>query len=187
MLTTSIHLLERMTQPDDQPAWERFVSLYSPLIFRWGITAGLCSDEAFDLVQDVFVVLVQELPSFRYDPERGKFRSWLKALATRQLSTFRSRRTREAGLIGAQHDLADSTADAALWEEDEYREYLVRRALAIMQSDFEELTWRACWLHTVSGRTAAEVGRELGMTEGAVYVAKGRVLRRLREELNGLL
>ncbi len=56
-----------------------------------------------------------------------------------------------------------------------------------MQADFEPTTWKACWEHIVSGRSAAEVGRELGLTEGAVYVAKYRVLRRLRENLQGLL
>jgi RNA polymerase sigma-70 factor (ECF subfamily) len=56
-----------------------------------------------------------------------------------------------------------------------------------MQSDFQPATWRACWEHVAEGRPAAEVAAELGMTEGAVYVARCRVLRRLRSELEGLL
>jgi RNA polymerase sigma-70 factor (ECF subfamily) len=56
-----------------------------------------------------------------------------------------------------------------------------------MQTEFEQSTWRACWEHTVTGKSAAAVGQELGMSEGAVYVAKSRVLRRLRQELAGLM
>src|SRR5581483_587247 len=82
-------------------------------------------------------------------------------------------------------ELADPAALDPFWEH-EYRQKLVARALELMRAEFQPTTWRACWEHVVSNRPAAEVAAELGMTVGAVYVAKGRVLRRLREELAGL-
>ena len=72
-------------------------------------------------------------------------------------------------------------------EEEEYRRYLVRRALGLMQAEFEPATWKACWEFVVHDRPAAEVAAELGLSVNAVYLAKSRVLRRLRAELRGLL
>jgi RNA polymerase sigma-70 factor (ECF subfamily) len=74
----------------------------------------------------------------------------------------------------------------AFWE-TEYRQMLAARALEIMRAEFEPATWQACWETVVSGRPAAEVASELGLTTNAVYLARSRVLRRLRCELQGLL
>jgi RNA polymerase sigma-70 factor (ECF subfamily) len=75
----------------------------------------------------------------------------------------------------------------ALFDEAEYRARLVARALELMQAEFQPTTWKACWELVVAGRPAADVARELGISENAVHLAKGRVLRRLRKELEGLL
>jgi RNA polymerase sigma-70 factor (ECF subfamily) len=76
---------------------------------------------------------------------------------------------------------------AADFEEAEYRQYLVGRALRLMQVEIQPATWQACWEHVVSGRPAAEIAAELGLSVDSVYTAKSRVLRRLRQELEGLL
>ena len=187
MLSTSMTLLKRLQQPEDAAAWEQFVSLYSPLLFRWAQQGKLVDHDAADFVQDLFVFLLNELPCFQYDPDGGRFRNWLKTVLARRI---RDRRKRWSPSIAFQGDLqfleGEDGASTQFWE-TEYNHLLIRRALELMQTEFEQTTWKACWEHTVSGRTAAEVGRELGMSEAAVYVAKSRVLRRLREELQGLL
>ncbi len=76
--------------------------------------------------------------------------------------------------------------DIAAFGEREYHSYLAQPALRLMQSEFQPNTSRACWEQVVGGRSAADVAAELGLSEGAVYVAKCRVLRRLRQELDGL-
>ena len=184
MLTTSIHLLERVRHADDEAAWRRFVSLYVPMMTRWTRRWGLGPQDGMDIVQEVLVTLVRQLPRFQYDPARGSFRGWLKTLTFRQVAARRDQRV-VAG--GGGDEVEPSAPPESAAEEAEYRSVLVRRALELMKGDFEETTWRACWEHTVSGRSAAEVGRQLGLSEGAVYVAKCRVLRRLRDELRGLL
>ena len=77
--------------------------------------------------------------------------------------------------------------EAPFFEEEEYRQVLVHRALALMQAEFQPATWRACWEFVVRDRPAAEVAGELGLSVNAVYLAKSRVLRRLREQFDGLL
>jgi RNA polymerase sigma-70 factor (ECF subfamily) len=84
-------------------------------------------------------------------------------------------------------DLEAAEAAADSFSEVEYRQQLVARALELMQAEFQPTTWKACWEFVVAGRPAAEVGRQLGISENAVHLAKGRVLRRLRQELEGLL
>jgi RNA polymerase sigma-70 factor (ECF subfamily) len=64
---------------------------------------------------------------------------------------------------------------------------LMRRGLELVQNEFTERTWRAFWCTAVDGRDAHEVGAELGMTAGAVRVAKSRVVSRLRDELQSLI
>jgi RNA polymerase sigma-70 factor (ECF subfamily) len=186
MDTTPPSLLERLRKPSEQRAWEQFVQLYTPLLFAWARRLGLAEDDAADLVQDVFTLLVQKLPEFTYDRHQ-RFRGWLWTVT---LNKWREkRRRRQASAIDGQADLAQ-IADAdpvAAFDEADYRRYIMSRALQLMQSDFQPSTWKACWEHVVSGRPAAEVAAELGITTGAVYVAKCRVLRRLRQELEGLL
>jgi len=186
--STSVTLLQRVRQRDDQAAWERFVALYAPLLFRWALRAGLAEQDAADLVQDVLVLLMQELPEFEYDAGRN-FRGWLKTVTINKCRERQRRRVPAAGVGGDSDPLAELPGASDLEEfwNAEYRQHLVRKALEIMRTEFEPNTWQACWEHTVNDKTAAEVGRQLGLSEAAVYVAKSRVLRRLRQELSGLL
>lgn len=189
MTSTSVTLLKRVRQRDDQAAWERFVALYTPLLYRWAQRAGLPEQDAADLVQDVLLVLMKELPNFEYDGARGNFRGWLKTITINKCRERQRRHVLAAG-AGGEEDRVQSVPGAdeldEFWE-TEYRQHLVRKALEVMRTEFEPKTWQACWEHTVNDKTAAEVGRELQMSEAAVYVAKSRVLRRLRQELSGLL
>jgi len=185
MDTTNISLLERLKLPVDQKAWSHFVDLYTPLIYSWARQTGLQETDAADLVQEVFAVLVQKMPEFAYDRQKS-FRAWLRTVT---LNKWRDRCRRMAArpheVTGAAPlEVPDSEGS---FSEVEYRQHLVARALELMQAEFQPTTWKACWEFVVAGRPAAEVARQLGISENAVHLAKGRVLRRLRHDLQGLL
>jgi len=185
-MDTPASLLERLRQPASERAWVRFVQLYTPLLFFWVRRLGLQEADAADLVQDVFTVLVRKLPEFAYDRHKS-FRAWLHTVT---LNAWRNRRRRaELPRAAAAADLAGLAGPdpADLFSEEEYRRWLVGRALELMQTEFQPTTWKACWECVVSGRPAAEVAAELGIGVGAVYMAKSRVLSRLRLELSDLL
>jgi RNA polymerase sigma-70 factor, ECF subfamily len=187
MHTTSVSLLERLRQPQAQAAWERFVDLYTPLLFYWARRAGLREPDAADLVQDVFAVLVQKLPEFHYDRSRS-FRSWLHTVLLNKWRELRRGRPLMPQPGSASLDGLTSPEDLiAEFDEAEFRHHLLMRAMQLMQADFQPATWKACWEHVVCDRPAEEVARELHLTVNAVYLAKSRVLRRLRQELEGLL
>jgi RNA polymerase sigma-70 factor, ECF subfamily len=188
MTKTPASLLERLREPFEPEAWQRFVLLYTPLMFTWGRHVGLQEQDAADLVQEVFVKLVQVLPTFKYDAHKGGFRRWLRTVT---LNTWRDQRKRRGDrpLPGNEAALAAVEAPAgreAFWEA-EYSLHLVNRAMALMQADFQPATWKAFWEQVVVGRPAKEVAAELGMSPGAAYAGKFRVLDRLRQELAGML
>ncbi len=150
---------------------------------RPGIASWNCTRP---FLQDVLALLVQKLPEFVYD--RGKsFRAWLRTIVLNRWRDRLRRKAPRAGLNAAElSDLADGDGLEALWDE-EHRQYLTARALRVMQAEFQPTTWKACWEHVAADRSAADIAAELGISENAVYIATSRVLRRLRQELDGML
>jgi RNA polymerase sigma-70 factor (ECF subfamily) len=182
MTRTPASLLERLRQKFEPGEWARFVSLYTPLIYSWCRRVGLRDQDAADLVQEVFVTLLQVLPTFQYDRQQS-FRRWLRTLT---LNKWRNARKKwDNQILRGQTGDPDAVAGAdhleQIWE-SEYQRHLVHRALSIMRADFQEQTWKACWEMVACGRPASEVAAELGLTVGAVYAAKIRVLDRLRRD-----
>ncbi len=186
--STPASLLERLSRDGDDVAWTSFVQLYTPFIFYVARRFGLSPEDAADIVQDVFMILAQRMSGFEYDPTKG-FRAFLRTITENRIRRVASRRKiRQVQWPESSESLnaGESVDHAAIYSEDEYRQFTVSRALQLMKAEFSHTTWQACWEHMVSGKSAAEIGDELGMSEGAVYAAKTRVLRRLRSELRGL-
>jgi RNA polymerase sigma-70 factor (ECF subfamily) len=134
-------LLERLRGPFEPAAWDRFVSLYGPVIYGWGRQVGLQDQDAADLVQEVFVKLIQVLPTFVYDPHGG-FRRRLRTIA---LNTWRDRRKGRgnrqlSGDEGALADVAAPNGLEAFWD-SEYRHQVVSRAMVLMQADRSALSF----------------------------------------------
>jgi RNA polymerase sigma-70 factor (ECF subfamily) len=187
MHTTSASLLERLRRPGDNESWSRLVKLYTPLLYYWLRREGLQQDDAADVVQDVFVVLMQKLPEFSYNRQKGQFRAWLRTVTLNKLRDRRKRR--RPVLVGKDEKELEERAGpdtADLFADEEYQRHVVARALELMQGEFAATTWKACWEHVAVGRPAPEVAAELGLSPGAVYAARFRVLGRLRQELAGL-
>jgi RNA polymerase sigma-70 factor (ECF subfamily) len=187
MDSTSVSLLRRLRQPDQEAAWQRFVDLYAPLIFHWSKNQGLTPTDASDLVQDVLAIVVEKLPEFEYDPQR-RFRGWLHTVTVNRANDIHRRNAVRPD--SGQEESIQQVAVASevdLFEEAEYRKFLVNRALELMKAEFRESTWQAGWKQIVDGQKAPAVAQELGISVNAVHVAKCRVVRRLREELDGLM
>jgi RNA polymerase sigma-70 factor (ECF subfamily) len=186
MLTTSPTLLNRLRQANQPEAWARFVRLYTPLLLLWARQQGFQEADAEDLVQEVLVKLVRELPAYQRG-EGQSFRGWLFRVSVNQCRDFRRRRATRA-LPGPDGlgEVCDAAPVSEL-EEAEYRRLLVRRALDVVRPDFNESTWTAFQAVMVEGRPVAAVAAELNLSPNAVYLARHRVLKRLHEELAGLL
>jgi RNA polymerase sigma-70 factor (ECF subfamily) len=187
---TSSSLLRRAIaqEPD---AWERLVTLYSPLVHHWCRQWGIVQHEVADVTQEVFAAVALSLAQFRPDQQGTTFRSWMRGITRHKLLNLATVRGEPAiGGTDAQIQLQQVPAPADVVELSESPadvSGLYQRALRLVQHQVEDRTWTAFWKATVESRTTAEVASELGMTPNAVRLAKSHVLRRLREEMGELI
>jgi RNA polymerase sigma-70 factor (ECF subfamily) len=185
---TRASLLVRIRNPRDQDAWRQFVGLYAPLIHRLARSRGLQDADAADLTQEVLRAVAATASKLPYDPERGSFRGWLYTVARNRILDYLrgpAHRERGTGDTATQHLLSSQPApddDAERWEHD-YQRHLFHLAAEQVRSDFAPATWQAFWSIAVEGRSAEEAARQLGMSIGAVYVAKCRVLAQLKDRV----
>jgi RNA polymerase sigma-70 factor (ECF subfamily) len=176
-------LLVRIRDRTNHEAWRQFVELYGPLVYHFGRKRGLQDADAADLVQIVFQAIASQIDELEYDPRRGTFRGWLYAVVRNQMSKLlaRNRRAIEHAEGGGDRlqEVADQDTDEQLWQK-EYELRLFRWGIEQIQNEFEPTSWQAFWLTAVEGRSAKEAGEALGMSVGAIYTAKSRVLSRLK-------
>jgi RNA polymerase sigma-70 factor (ECF subfamily) len=188
--STSLGLLERV-KAKDQAAWEQMVSLYAPLVDHWSRRAGLQEADAADVRQEVFLAVARKIGDFHRDRAGDTFRGWLRTITQRKLCDHREK-VRAGPVTGAGPQEQPGHREPAPGEASEESaaeetQILYRRALDLIRRDFEERSWQAFWRVVIEGQKPRDVAVELGMTANAVYLAKGRVLARLREEFAGAI
>jgi RNA polymerase sigma-70 factor (ECF subfamily) len=189
--STSKSLLGR-ARGGDARAWDRLTALYAPLVSHWCRRRGLREADVDDIVQDVFQAVAASLGRFRKENESDTFRGWLRTITENKIRDHFRKHAGEAEAVGGselQHRLAQLPAPpepGSAVRDDDWDEQFFLRVLEEVRGEFEGRTWQAFLRTAVEGRPPKEVGPELGMSPGAVRVAKSRVLRRLREELGAL-
>jgi RNA polymerase sigma-70 factor (ECF subfamily) len=189
MPPTSATLLERLQDHRDNAAWERLVALYTPLIRGWlGRHLPACAD-LDELAQQVFSVLVEKIPDFRHSGRAGAFRAWLRGICVNRVR--KHWRSRPAGHgpdpEPALAQLEDPGSELSRRWDREHDEHVARKLLELLRPEFQPGTWRAFERLMLEGGKPDEVAAELGLSVNAVFIAKSRVLRRLREEAEGLI
>ena len=190
MNTTSHSLLELVRAGPDGLAWQRWHALYEPLIRGWLLRHQLIASDRDDIVQDVLTVVVRRLPEFHHNGRVGAFRLWLKTITINCLREYWKRLRDHPHQLAATSTL-DEWADprSALsqsWDREHDR-HLVQKLLALLQPEFAPVTWQAFHLLVIEGKKASEVAAALAISLNAVYIAKSRVLTRLRHEAAGLV
>jgi RNA polymerase sigma-70 factor (ECF subfamily) len=187
-LHTRPSLLVRIRDPGDAEAWRTFLSTYTPLVFGYCRRYGLQDSDTADVTQEVMAQVARSMRGFAYEPDRGRFRDWLGAVTRSKLVEFfrgRDRAPRPSGGDAFDLDKLASTEADTLWD-DEFRARVLRVAMDRVKPCFEPPSWRAFERTWLDGIAAAAAARELGLPIEAVYLAKSRVLKRLREEVMAL-
>lgn len=187
-LATSPSLLGRVLA-NEPAAWNRLVVLYAPLVWHWCRACGLQEQDQADIFQDVFQAVASHLNQFQRSAQ-GTFRGWLRTITRNKIYDLFRRRQREpvgAGGSDAQRWLNQVAGPNALAEDSQEEkaaeQSLIHRALDLIRAEFTERTWQAFWRTAVDEQDSVAVAEDLGMSPGAVRVAKCRVLQRLREAL----
>jgi RNA polymerase sigma-70 factor (ECF subfamily) len=186
-------LLVRLRDAGDGEAWAQFASLYGPLIHGFARKHGLQDADAADLTQEVLRAVAGAAGRLEYDPARGSFRGWLFTVVRNKLRNFLAARRRHVQGTGdtGVNDLLEQQptpdeADARRQWDEEHERRLFRWAAEQVRAVVRPETWLAFWLTAVEGRGGEEVARELGLSVGAVYLAKSRVMARLKEHVRRL-
>jgi RNA polymerase sigma-70 factor (ECF subfamily) len=165
------------------------LTVYEPWLRDWLARHHFQPADTDDLLQNILVVVSRKLPGFVHNGQPGAFRAWLRRILVTEVRAFLRQRQRQPADPPA--DLLDRLEDpgseqSRQWDR-EHDQQVVRRLLAAIQSNFEESTREVFRLLVLEDRPAAEVARRTGMNLNAIYVAKSRVLKRLRQELDGLV
>jgi RNA polymerase sigma-70 factor, ECF subfamily len=172
-------------------AWQRLVTLYGPVIYRWSRRSNVNADDSADVVQEVLSSVMLHLSNFRRDRAQDSFTAWIATITRNKVrEQFRRRHGLAAARGGstAQQQMAEIPQPPAPSEESiqpdaESSACLSRRVLETIRAEFESRTWDAFWRITIDGRLPADVAAELSVSVAAVYKAKSRILARFRQEL----
>jgi RNA polymerase sigma-70 factor (ECF subfamily) len=181
-------------QSGSQDGWRRLDHLFRPTVVAWCRGAGLASEVAEDLTQEVFLAVAGHIQSFRRQRPGDSFRGWLWRITQNKIRDHFRRAPQQAASPGGtafQERLRQVAEELSLshtpppMEGEEAAVY--QRALELIQHEFEPRTMQAFLKLVVEGKSPQAVADELGMSKGAVYTAKSRVLARLRKEFEDLL
>jgi RNA polymerase sigma-70 factor (ECF subfamily) len=182
---TRLSLIVRLKDRRDQQAWAEFLEIYGPLVQRLALAKGLQHADAEDVAQQVFGSVAKAVEHWQPDAERARFRTWLTTIARNAIVNALSRRApdRASGDTAERELLAECAANSA--ESQlllvESRREVFQWAARRVQKEFEPPTWDAFWLTAVEGREVAEAAAALNRQPGAIYAARSRVMRRLRQ------
>ncbi len=184
---TRASLILRLKNAEDVAAWNDFVAIYTPVIFRVACRHGLQVADAENLIQEVLLSISRALPQWLQREDRGSFRAWLFKIARNEAVDMLTRRaTRPLGKDGLEGErllaeVPDHRGDLSSRFDLEYEQTVFQWAAAQVRDSVSETTWQSFWLTHVEGLTVDRVAQQLNMRTGTVYVARGRVMNRIQE------
>jgi RNA polymerase sigma factor (sigma-70 family) len=181
-------LLVRLADRADQAAWHEFAQIYMPVVYRLALRKGLQHADAEDLAQQVLAAVSKAIDRWQTDPTRAKFRTWLHRIAQNAIINALSRAKPDRGsgdtrtLENLVHQPAPNGADSELVR-IEFRREVFRWAADQIRPEFRGPTWEAFWLTAVENQTVEQVSEQLHLSCGAIYAARSRIMRRLKEKV----
>jgi RNA polymerase sigma-70 factor (ECF subfamily) len=191
MQSTRLSLLQRAVA-GGRDAWSEIDYLYRPFIQDWFRSQGVASEEVEDLTQEVLMTLFKELHAFQHPGKRGAFRSWMRSICVNRLLNYRRYRRIRGEAIGGTdfharvQEIADEGKLSDIWDR-EHRQAILRYLFTKIEHQFEELTLSIFRRLTLDQWTVAQIAAEYSISPGKVYVARSRVLRRLRDAAEEIL
>ncbi len=187
MDTTRPSLLLRIRDRADTEAWRVFDSIYRPLLFRYARARGLGEDDAEDVTQHCLAAVYNHIGEFSYQPEKGRFRSYLRTLVN----------NRVRDLLRCRHDRQGRTGEFERLEQREpspeevfdriWMEEHLAHCLRELRGEVEETTFRAFWNYVIEEQPIAQVCSDLNLRPNNVYTIKWRVTERIAAKMKELL
>ena len=185
-------MIIRLRDARDGDAWRQFAEIYQPVVFRLARRMGMQDADAAEATQEVLLRLTQVVNQWEPDRSKGTFRAWLYRVARNVMIRFLQNRDKQAQATGDSgfqqylQDGFDPSCQQSVLFDFEWKRQSFAWASQRIRGDFEEKTWQAFWRTFVEDMPVATIAAQLGMTRGAVYVARSRIIKRLRIEVQRL-
>jgi len=182
-------LILRLSDRDDADAWDQFTSIYEPLVYRLARAKGFQDADAREISQEVLIAVSGAIERWQPDAELGRFRDWLFRIARNLMINFMTRPLHQSIASGESQiaALLEQSASPDCSESStfdlEYRREIFRWAAEQVQREVKDVTWQAFWLTSAEQTSISEVSDQLGISVGAVYIARSRMRVRLREKV----
>ncbi|MCU0719279.1 MAG: sigma-70 family RNA polymerase sigma factor [Pirellula sp.] len=185
---TNESLILRVKDPSDAASWSDFLSIYRPVVVRMACGQGLQHADAEDLAQQVFLSVAKAIEDWEPDSRQPPFRVWLARITRNAIVNALTRRKPDApgGSASVQEmlrELPERNDETTQQLMEESRREAIRWATEEIQCEFTEVTWAMFWLTSIEGESVAEVARRQKKTRGAVYMARFKVMQRLKEKV----
>jgi len=178
-MDTSPSLLIRLRDTNDNDSWAEFFTVYAPFIEKYAHMMGLDRQHAPDIVSEVLIICVRQMPDFEYNQRAGAFRAWLRTVTQNAVKGLWKKQKRQAGEpLGEGIEPAVDNWDE-LWDQ-EHRQHILKTTLPYVREKTNAKTWQCFELHILQRQPAAEVATQLGLKTNAVFVNASRVLERIR-------
>lgn len=179
-------LIQRLQDGGDNAAWEEFASIYRPVIVRIALRKQMQFDDAEDLAQQVLLLVLKNINKWKSDPARARFRTWLQTVVRNATMNALSRRPKDQASGGTDSlqqlhqrpDKADSLSFDLEWQRE-----TLRWVAQQVRGEFESTTWTAFWDTAIEQLPAQEVAEKIGRSVGAVYIARSRVMQRIKQRI----
>ncbi len=179
-------LIQRLQDGGDNAAWEEFASIYRPVIVRIALRKQMQFDDAEDLAQQVLLLVLKNINKWKSDPARARFRTWLQTVVRNATMNALSRRPKDQASGGTDSlqqlhqrpDKADSLSFDLEWQRE-----ILRWVAQQVRGEFESTTWTAFWDTAIEQSPAQDVAEKIGKSVGAVYIARSRVMQRIKQRI----
>lgn len=186
---TSTHLLDGLKKPENRTIWKQFVQRYQPMLESYARRFGLSDADAQDAAQQTLVAFSSSYQAGQYQRDKGRLRVWLFGIARNQIKNLARKKGRQEKNIAQPLSQTDFFANVddenqleRIWEE-EWRQAVLRQCLEEVRKEFDDKSIDAFERFAWKGIPAQEVGEQLDMTPNAVFIAKHRIMKRIRELL----
>lgn len=187
---TRASLLLRIRDPNDCESWNEFANIYRPAIIRTAKIKGLQNADAEDLAQQVLISVANSIKTWEPDSARASFRTWLYRVTRNAVVNALTRRKPDVAagnskvnaLLNESPDVRDGSEQLSI----EIRRETFRYAANEIRDEFQNATWNAFWMTAVEGLSIEQAAMELSKSRGSIYAARSRVMKRLKEMVQGI-
>jgi RNA polymerase sigma-70 factor (ECF subfamily) len=182
---TTTQILENLKYSSDNAGWSCFRDYFYPVIVRFAKRMGLNPDDAEDAAQETMIAFIKAYRTDKYQRQQGKLSHWVMGVARNVIRNHCRKQpkispsAKSNSMVSMPQDIEDEQAVRHTWQ-TEWRNVLLQRCLIQARNEFDAKTFLAFELYALRGKPAAQVCEELNMSPNAVYIAKNRVLTKIR-------